>query len=313
MLCLSPVSAWLAGVNHTTGKRLLSFRQRYYKPDLLLPCGKCMACIANKCRSWRLRLQLENTCHTKSTYITLTYNNDNLPSNNQPCKKHIQNFLKRFRNVNRDYNINLSKIRYFIASEHGDKYGRVHYHGVLFGVDLFQPCWLPYLLKIQNGFPIYSSQILEDIWSHGFVSFDKVTDKSIAYIANYIYNQSTDICLHSLGLGRSVFVDTYGRSPVSLSSTCLQIVDNGFITLPVRYGYKPFQVGSLADRYIERFDRPLYEQIKQKRRNFIISQLPAISSDVEFRYLDTTRFLQHQTEQLKERLLHNGKTPICYS
>ena len=93
--------------------------------EILVPCGKCEGCLASRRWDWCLRLQIEHKFSRSATFITLTYNNQNLPSDNKPRKDHIQNFLKRLRNVSRDFGVEFdSPLRYFIASEHGDRTGR---------------------------------------------------------------------------------------------------------------------------------------------------------------------------------------------
>lgn len=115
MKCISPV-------NIKNPRYGFSADETYY---IAVPCGKCTACLSNKRREWCFRLENEMNQATSGYFITLTYNDDNCPI----CvnKKDCQNFLKRFRR-----RIEPNRVRYFLVSEYGDKFGRPHYHLLLF-------------------------------------------------------------------------------------------------------------------------------------------------------------------------------------
>lgn len=95
------------------------------------PCGRCMSCRINRTSTWTLRLLYENYVHPEAVFLTLTYNEENLPQDNSLHKEHLQNFWKGLRqdlsSVNR-------KIKYFACGEYGDKNNRPHYHSIVFGL-----------------------------------------------------------------------------------------------------------------------------------------------------------------------------------
>jgi len=80
--------------------------------DLLLPCGKCYECLAKRASDWALRCQHEISLHKENTFITLTYDDDNIPDLDSR-KTNFQKFLKRLRKKTR------SKISYVVSHEFG--------------------------------------------------------------------------------------------------------------------------------------------------------------------------------------------------
>ncbi len=103
---------------------------------IAVPCGICSACLSNKRRQWTFRLENEVATSTSGYFITLTYNNENCPI----CvnKRDCQLWLKRFRKNLEPYYKSFTKetqpprVRYFLVSEYGDRFGRPHYHVILF-------------------------------------------------------------------------------------------------------------------------------------------------------------------------------------
>lgn len=92
-------------------------------------CGQCFPCRVNQCRIWTHRLLLEQTQHGDSSFITLTYNDDNIPEGGNLVKTDLQNFLKRLRK-----RLNPLKIRYYAVGEYGDERYRPHFHLAMFGI-----------------------------------------------------------------------------------------------------------------------------------------------------------------------------------
>lgn len=124
------------------------------------------------------------------SFITLTYNDECLSydGSGSPIlvKKHVQDFFKRLRRKV-DYhnkNKNKTKIKYFVSGEYGDDFGRPHYHAIVFGI---YPTDLQFYKKTRQGFKLYNSKELDDIWKKGRVIFGHVTRESIQYTISYIF------------------------------------------------------------------------------------------------------------------------------
>lgn len=126
-----------------------------------LPCGKCPHCAETKCNEWVTRMiahledfkycyfvtltyrsfepEITTTKRNSAKYVLMNYLRDALfvcDSNNENnhyswnpcvlCKKHYQNFLKRLRLIVGD------TICFVVRGEYGKRYGRPHYHFVLY-------------------------------------------------------------------------------------------------------------------------------------------------------------------------------------
>lgn len=119
----------------------------------------------------------EAGCHEANTFLTLTYDEEHLPIDGSLVPHHFQDFIKRLRERCKP-----QRIRYFHCGEYGDEYQRPHYHAALFG---YQPTdevhW-----SHSNGEPLYRSEFLEEVWSHGMVVSGTLTFESAAYIARYV-------------------------------------------------------------------------------------------------------------------------------
>jgi len=123
-------------------------------------CGKCLPCLSARRTLWTSRLMLESTQHQVSCFVTLTYDNVNLPVDGSVDVRHLQLFLKRVRE-----RVWPCLIRFFGVGEYGDLSGRPHYHVVLFGTD--------------DAVAIGAS------WNLGFVHVGTLTDASASYICKY--------------------------------------------------------------------------------------------------------------------------------
>lgn len=113
-------------------------------PGGLLPCGQCHGCKFNRRRDWSTRLILETQYHAESCWLTLTYNDENLPYDRVDPRSGVhyglpdrptvwrgdyQNFFKRLREY-----VDYQPFKYFIAAEYGDKSWRPHYHACIYGL-----------------------------------------------------------------------------------------------------------------------------------------------------------------------------------
>ncbi|QXP08101.1 MAG: replication initiator protein [Arizlama microvirus] len=143
--------------------------------NLKLPCGKCTECISKRSFEWATRARHEISCHKENSFITLTYNEENLPSINS-IKTEFQKFIKRLRKHTK------SKIRYMVSHEYGSQTFRPHHHVILFG---YNPPNQKYLKQTKKGEQLFTSQDVQKLWSLGFHSIGTANEKTAYYIANY--------------------------------------------------------------------------------------------------------------------------------
>jgi hypothetical protein len=139
MPCYHPIKAWYSKqVNEKTGKRSLVFREKEGQGnELEVPCQKCIGCRLEYSRQWAIRGVHEAQMHDEAYFLTLTYNDENLPQYESLKKDDFQNFLKRYWKY-----LWPTKIRYIMCGEYGDNsdrpwepniLGRPHYHAIIYG------------------------------------------------------------------------------------------------------------------------------------------------------------------------------------
>ena len=100
-------------VNDYEDEEILKFTQ--------IGCGRCEECRIAKANEWATRMTEEAKLHKENCFITLTYNNENLPKYKSLVKKELQDFFKRLR---KKYG---NGIRYYACGEYGPKGKRPHY------------------------------------------------------------------------------------------------------------------------------------------------------------------------------------------
>ncbi len=189
MACYHPISAGLSGysTNFATGKvyRRVIFKQN--DPDIIqavsLPCGQCIGCRLERSRQWAMRCMHEAQLHTNNCFITLTYDDTHLPSDQSLHYRDFQLFIKRLRK-----RYPTTKISYYMAGEYGENFGRPHFHACIFGLDFHdKKLWK----RTSSGSLIYRSSDLETLWPFGYSSIGDVNFESAAYVARYIMKKQT--------------------------------------------------------------------------------------------------------------------------
>lgn len=148
---------------------------------LEIPCGYCIGCRLERARQWSVRIMHEAQMHDKSSFLTLTYDDDHLPEDFSLDHSDIQRFMKRMRKryVGRN-------LRYFVCGEYGDTTHRPHYHMCLFGLD-FAESRRKY--SENRGNTLYSDDHLDDLWSMGSCQIGQLTIQSASYVSRYVVNK----------------------------------------------------------------------------------------------------------------------------
>lgn len=136
--------------------------------------------------------------HELSSFITLTYSEENLPKSGSLDVKVFQDFMKRFRKA-----IEPRKIRFFHAGEYGEKRGRPHYHAIIFG-ESFSCGRCVHTLPLKcvycgaykfdrspRGDVTWLSPALDELWGFGLARIGAVTFESAAYVARYCTKKIT--------------------------------------------------------------------------------------------------------------------------
>lgn len=154
-------------------------------------CGQCMPCRVNRRRTWMHRIILEARCHASSSFVTLTYNEENVPVDGSLRPDDLTKFLKRFRR-----RFDSKEYRYFAVGEYGDQSGRPHFHLALFGLG---PCenhsylGFPAYPAAQRGCQCVNCVAVRSTWGLGLVQVARLEIASARYLAGYIVKKLTDV------------------------------------------------------------------------------------------------------------------------
>lgn len=183
-------------------------------------CGRCKFCKIARRKAWLFRLSKEAERWPFTYFITLTYNDENLPisrdfvdADTGECftlscpptlvKKELQNFFKRLRFHTK------ADLRYFAVGEYGTRTSRPHYHAILYSSIDFVPRFSHFT---RNRVPLYRSAFLEQSWDFGFCSISELTIGRIGYTLKYVTKEGKVIPgtepqfkVNSQRLGNNVF------------------------------------------------------------------------------------------------------------
>lgn len=181
--------------------------------DFFRPCKSCINCKLSDSQSLAIRMMHESKFHTQNSFLTLTYNSENLPQNNSLLYADVTKFIKKIRKSlqktkyadwyyasyttlkRRKLSRKLyskSKLKFFLVGEYGSDLSRPHYHIILFGFDFSDPH--PYkgvvntrtLSSKTDERVYYKSSFANLLWDKGFIDIGNVDTATCLYAAKYI-------------------------------------------------------------------------------------------------------------------------------
>lgn len=173
-----------------------------------VPCGKCPACVQNRSVDWYVRLKFESQLAENCVFVTLTYDDDHLPTPRVDDEGRIHFDVSKDDLIHYHYRLRKSlgsrskKVKYFAVSEYGPNpengwLFRPHYHIIYI-----------------NLMP-YEYDLVEKAWNKGFTTFGEITDGRIRYVSGYCTEKlfvpsgaKPSFLLASKGLG-SLYVSQY--------------------------------------------------------------------------------------------------------
>jgi hypothetical protein len=178
-MCTSPLDGWLNKDRSVNGKRSVVFdiKKALHDRPVVVPCGRCMECRLQRKREWALRCEHEASLHEDNCWLTLTYDEDNLPERGSLRKQDLSSFLKRLRSRYGD-----RRFKFFGCGEYGGSFNRPHYHLLLFGLDFPDKVWF----SKRRGFNVFTSKVLDETWSKGLTEIGEVSFDGMAYLAKYV-------------------------------------------------------------------------------------------------------------------------------
>lgn len=243
MPCYRPLSAWRTpGVNNgiTFG------RGKYFDHSMpiMLPCGQCIGCRLERSRRWAVRLMHESQFHACSSFLTLTYDDDHLPSDGSLRVEDFQLFMKRLRRGSG------TPLRFFHCGEYGETTGRPHYHCVLFGEDFSGD--RVFYKTTRAGHRLYTSKVLNERWDQGRAWIGDLSFESAAYVARYCLKKVTGERAGEHYGGRKAEYVTMSRRPG---------IGAGFFG---RYSEEIYRSDSVVLRGREMLPPPFYDKLLEK-------------------------------------------------
>lgn len=184
----------------------------------LIPCRHCFACQLKYSAEWATRLVWESQYHEHKYYLTITYNEENVPLMDKMMytdkeghtieyendgtwsgtlkPEDITAFIKKIR-----YETGEKGIKYFYCGEYGSEGGkhygedgriynsmgyRPHYHMILFGAPLDVKQFYDYHIDSKHKKLHWKSKELDDWWGNkGFIDVAEVEWNNCAYVARY--------------------------------------------------------------------------------------------------------------------------------
>ena len=231
-------------------------------------CKQCTGCRQEYSRQWAMRNMHEASLWLNNIFVTLTYDNENLPKHNTLIKKDFQDFMKRLRKK-KHANTN-NPIRYYQCGEYGEKFGRPHYHAILFNTN-FRDREI-----IQGHKGLTQSETLSKLWGKGHSSIGDVTFQSAAYVAGYVQKKINGqqkethyaIVDHETGeyFGqRQQEYSTMSRRPGIAGSWFAKHKDDVYPSDNIHINGKEMKPPKYYDRLYEIDHRPTMEKIKENR------------------------------------------------
>lgn len=227
--------------------------------ERLVPCGKCTACRIRRTSDWTLRLLHELESWDDATFITITYDDEHLPPEENLEKTALQKWFKRLRKQ-----LDERRIKYYACGEYGDKFERPHYHAIVFGLNR-----------------VHDKETVEDTWPYGHVYMGTVTADSIKYVAGYVHKKysaqyeypgkTPPFQLQSQGLGLEFAMQYKDRFTKDLSTT----IKGTRVGLP-RYYIKKLEIDpekreALAKDRVKDLNEQLSEHSERQAREIVIA------------------------------------------
>lgn len=295
------------GVYRQVDNGLISpYCKKYVSEYIDIPCGRCMGCRLDYSKMWADRMMLELQYHDNAYFLTLTYNDDNLPEgeyiddegvinkSHSLIKRDLQLFIKRLRKSQKN------KLMYYACGEYGDKSARPHYHAIIYSLDIPD---LMFYKKGKKGYNYYTSEYLNSVWQLGYVIVGQVSYDTCAYTARYITKKQygkgkekyerlgiePEFATMSLrpAIGLAYYQDNMERI-ASLDSVSIPTAEGGRQIRPSKYYYSK----------LEQYDKEMYLKLKEKNETYLKNKKKIVNEMSDLEYYD---ILEVQENTLKAR------------
>lgn len=146
-----------------------------------VPCGCCRECLTATARQWSFRILKEAEQHDDNWFITLTYDDEHVPSDMMLDTEVLSKFNKKLKTYLNRKGLP-SDFRFYGVGEYGGETARPHYHVIYFGLPIPD---LKFVCMTRDHNMVFDSKFISDVWSNGFVTIEGVSIGSAAYVARY--------------------------------------------------------------------------------------------------------------------------------
>lgn len=221
-----------------------------YPLFIVVPCGKCKLCTAQKVYDWCTRCMCESeTSKYPPLFITLTFRPSERPDTMEKCKQDFVLFMKRLREYTDRKIKDGCGLRFVAVSEWTPEHHYPHVHMILWN--------MPYVhlaTGCANSFWELIKFIQEDCWQKGIVRVERARDCSGQYIMKYMQKQGYEDCWRLSSRRPGIGYDF----AVKLLPTVLKNPD--MVTFQVHDG-KGKLVHRSIPQYFRRLFYPTYSQL----------------------------------------------------
>ncbi len=315
MPCYYPLDGWRSKKPNENGKYPIVFDRKEAQEDLPLriACGRCIGCRLEYSRQWAIRCLHEASMYEQNCFLTLTYDDENLPPDGDLNHADFQNFMKKIRNTFIPENPHPKGtelwqefheqywIRYYMCGEYGEpaewdewnSLGRPHYHALLFNFNFDDR---EHMFTSDSGSKVYTSETLTKLWGLGHATIGEVTFDSAAYVARYCTKKITGDGDSMRGIPSAadhytrVCLDTGIESPLTPEYVTMsrrpgiakpwfdkfqQDLQKDFVTVDgVIHGTPKYY-----DHLLKEYDEIIWSFIEQKRKDSIDSLDPEYGTE----------------------------------
>lgn len=178
MSCYRPIPAFRT----PHGVVFSELRRHDILGDIEIPCGQCVGCRLRRAREWTVRCVHEASLWEDNCFVTLTYEEENLPPENSLDHRDFQLFMKRMRRGSS------GPIRFFMCGEYGPLNLRPHYHALLFNRNFYDRKAGG---KSGSGSVFYNSDELSEYWKLGMATVQDLNPQTVAYCTRYVVDKVT--------------------------------------------------------------------------------------------------------------------------
>lgn len=259
-------------------------------------------------RDWSIRAMHEAEGFENNAFVTLTFNDQNLPETGSVSRLDIKTFMKALR-----YQLGPG-IRFMACGEYGPELGRPHYHLCLFN------CAFPDLYewdKNRVGQLWYRSPLLEKVWDKGFSTVGALTRETAGYTARYVLKKVTG---DKAGAHYGKHVDAETGELSHLQPEFIQVsnrpgLGQGWIEKNYKSVYardsiivagKQKPVPRYYDKWLLNHDPELYEEVKLRRYTQSLERDREDTTDRRLRDIEAVRY--DRIQQHTQRIYENANT-----